>query len=102
MAVVLPLSRRNPQVGGAAASPFTHQCREALALAEALVQHLSPAKDEGWKNYGTEQAGSDPVCTSPNRLSPSWGIPALGGAAGREPGQGNSSRERVEVGNCSG
>lgn len=46
MAVVVALSRRNPQVGGAAALPFTHQCREALALAEALEQHLAPAKDE--------------------------------------------------------
>lgn len=54
MAVVVAVSHRNPWGGSsAAASPFTHQCCEAPA--EALVQHLSPAKDEGWKNYGTEQ-----------------------------------------------
>lgn len=30
------------------------------------------------------------------------GQPSLSGAAGRESGQGNSSRERGEVGHCSG
>lgn len=93
MAVVVSVSRQNPWVGDAAASPLTHQCREALAPAEALVQHLSPAKDEGWKNYGTERQFQPPICSSPSWLSPSWGTPAcLGGAARKEPGPGNSSK----------
>lgn len=65
MAVVVALSRRNPWMGGAAASPFTHQCREALAPAEALVQHLAPEKDEGWKNYGIEQQVQTPFAPAP-------------------------------------
>lgn len=44
-------------------------------------------------------AGSDPICISPGRLSPSWGIPAcLGRAAGREKGQRYAGREGVEGG----
>lgn len=65
MTVVVAVSRQNPWVGGAAASPLTHQCREALTPAEALVQHLSPAKDEGWKNYGTERQVQPPFAPAP-------------------------------------
>lgn len=90
MAVVVSVSRQNPWVGAAAASPLTQQCREALAPAEALVQHLSPAKDEGWKNYGTERQVQPPFAPAPAGAP----LPAWVGLHERSQGQGIPAKGR--------
>lgn len=96
MAVVVSVSRQNPWVGDAAASPLTHQCREALAPAEALVQHLSPAKDEGWKNYGTAVIFFSPQFAPAPAGSVQAGapLPAWVGLHARSQGQGIPAKGR--------
>lgn len=62
---------------------------------------LSPAKDEGWRNYGTERQVQTPF--APPQLAQSkLGLPHLPGWGCRQGARAREFQQKVQVGHCWG
>lgn len=65
------------------------------------MQLLSPAKDEGWRNYGTERQVQTPFAP-PQPAQSKLGLPCLPGWSCRQGARAREFQQKVEVGHCSG